>query len=167
LSTQAADEALFRAFVGARNADYYLAYFARAEARGYAPIAWHWPALLLGILWLVYRRLYVAALALFVASNVMGIVAGAAERQWPGSGQPLLLAFIVVALGLWLPLNANALYYRHARAVVDAARRLHPGNVEAQTALVASRGGVRPQLAAALIVLFIVSMLLSAPIAQA
>jgi hypothetical protein len=167
LTAPASDEALLRAFVGPRNADYYLAYFARAEARGYAPISWHWPALLLGILWLVYRRLYVAALALFVASNLIGIVAGAAEQQWPGSGNPILMTFLVAVMGLWLPLHANALYYRHARAAIEAARTLYPGDVAAQTASMASRGGVRPQFAAALVALIVLSLLLSAPVTQA
>ena len=159
----ASDEALLRAFVGPRNEAYYLAYFARADARGYAPISWHWPALCFGMLWLVYRRLYPWALALFAAPYVAMLVAAAAEHWMPGSGAPVQWTLVLGLLGVWLPLNANAIYYRYARGAVAAARLLHPGNVAAQTALLSSRGGVRPQLPLVLLGVMLMLMLLAGP----
>jgi hypothetical protein len=146
LSDGASDEDLLRAFVGTRAQDYYLAYFARARARGYAPIAWHWPALFFGILWLAYRRLYPWALALFAAPYIAGFVAALAEQAWPGSGAPLLWTIVLGLLGVWLPLYANALYYRHAIGAIAAARTRHPGDSDAQRAWLATRGGALPLL---------------------
>jgi len=148
---------LYSAVIGQRNQNYYLSYFHRADARGYAPIAWHWPVLFMGLLWLVYRKQYRFALIAFALPNFAAIFATAANTALPGSGEPLLF-IIVGAFGfVWLPLKANALYYQWARHEVDVARALLPNQPAAQEAHLLKRGGTNDQLP--LIVLAIMLLL--------
>jgi len=150
-------DALYRAVIGRRNQNYYLSYFRRADGRGYAPIAWHWPILFIGLFWLLYRKQYRFALIAFALPNFAAILATAINAALPGSGEPLL----VVAVGgfgfVWLPLKANALYYQWARHEVDVARALLPNQPAAQEAHLQKRGGTNDQLP--LIVLAVVLLL--------
>jgi hypothetical protein len=167
-TTRADDEALLRAFVGPRGQDYYLAYFARAEARGYAPIAWHWPVLAFGVLWFLYRKLYLWALVVFLIPYLFAAIATLAEHFLPGTGAPLLWALLVGFLILWLPLYTNGIYYRHARAAVATVRRLQPGNRDAQIAMLEAAGGASPQAPLLLLgVLLLTSLLLGALVGSA
>lgn len=140
------DESLYRACIGQRHQDYYLAYFRRADARGYAPIAWHWPVLFIGLFWLLYRKQYRFALIAFALPYFAAIIATAVNTALPGSGEPLL----VVAVGgfglVWLPLNANAIYYRWVRREIDIARAISPNQPAAQEAHLQARGGTNNQL---------------------
>jgi hypothetical protein len=153
------DEALYRAYVGPRGQAYYLAYFARADRRGYAPIAWHWPALVFGVLWFLYRRLYFWALGLILAPYGIAALAAVVEGLVAGAGRIVSWTLLVGILLLWLPLQANAIYYRHARAAMAAVRRIHPGNRTQQIATLAAAGGVRPQAPVILVALLLLASL--------
>lgn len=72
--------ALYRAALGPWNADKYLAAFARFDAAGRRSLQWHAPAALLGLVWLVFRRLWVAALAYACVALILGVLIG---WQWP------------------------------------------------------------------------------------
>ena len=39
------NDELYADVIGPTHTSYYLAYFKRADERGYAPLAWHWPVL--------------------------------------------------------------------------------------------------------------------------
>jgi len=162
----ASDEALYRAFVGPRNQDYYLAYFARADARGYAPISWHWPVLAVGLLWFIYRKLYLLAFVTFVFPYLASILGALAERFVAGSGAPLAWILVLGFYAVWLPLHANAYYYRQARTAIEATRVALPGRPEEQAALVAARGGVHVQLPMIMLTLLVLLMVLSGSIGQ-
>lgn len=105
---------LYRAAIGPRGQDAYLQHFLRFDMAGKADITWHWPASLITLNWLIYRKLwrgvftYLATLMglflvifgggklLFAYSNTMGVA--------------LLLAFLLAACvvpGLY----ANAWYH--------------------------------------------------------
>ena len=139
-------DALYRAVVGRRNQNYYLSYFHRADDRGYAPIAWHWPILFLGVLWLLYRKQYRFALIAFVLPNFAAILAGAINTAIPGSGEPLLAVAVGVFGFVWLPLKANAIYYQWVRDELAMARALLPNQPAAQEAHLQKRGGTNDQL---------------------
>ena len=139
-------DALYRAVIGRRNQNYYLSYFHRADARGYAPVAWHWPIFFLGVFWLLYRKQYRFALIAFALPYFALLLATVINTAVPGSGGPLLWIF-VGAFGFgWLPLKANALYYQWARHEVDMARALMPNQPAAQEAHLEQRGGTNDQL---------------------
>ena len=148
-----ADEPLYRAFVGPLGQRHYLAYFARADARGYPPISWHWPALLFGVLWLIYRKLYRVALIGFVAPY-LAIAAGAvAEHLVPRTGSFVAWALLVAFFAVWLPLNAHALYYKQARAAIAQMRAIYPARQDAQVTALGVIGGAHRGLPLALLVL--------------
>ena len=143
---QAPSDALYRAVIGPRNQAFYLSYFRRADGRGYAPIAWHWPVLFVGMFWLLYRKQYRFALIVFTLPYLAALAAAASNTALPGSGEPLLIAALVGFGFIWLPLNANGLYYRWVRNEIDAAHALLPGQLDAQAAHLQLRGGTNQQL---------------------
>ena len=54
----APSEDLYADVIGPTNTKYYLAYFKRADERGYTPLAWHWPVVFLAVFWFLYRKQY-------------------------------------------------------------------------------------------------------------
>ena len=119
-----ADEPLYRAFIGKLGLEHYLAYFARADARGYPPISWHWPALFFGVLWLIYRKLYRVALIAFLVPYVAMAIGAGAEHLVAKSGNAVAWALLFGFFAVWLPLNAHALRslncYRHIEEKTEA-----------------------------------------------
>jgi hypothetical protein len=144
--TPAHRQRLYQAIVGERHQDYYLSYFARADARGYPPISWHWPVLFFGVFWFLYRRMYRWALASFALPYLAAFVAAGIEQFIPGAGRPLLWTAIVGFYVVWLPLVSNGLYYKQAQRLIGAAQVLHPADEHAQATILAARGGVHSQL---------------------
>ena len=64
----------------------------------------------------------------------------------PGSGRPLLVLAVVGFGFVWLPLNANGIYYHWARDEIERARIEYPGQIDAQQRFLEARGGVNAQL---------------------
>ncbi len=94
------------AFIGPQ-ADKYLERFKQFETSGrvrFTP-TWHWPAALVGFWWLLYRKLYLWAVAAVVLAFI-----------------PLANLFAMVGFGL----GANYLYYRHAQKKVEGLRTALP-----------------------------------------
>ena len=75
---------LYRAVIGTRKQEFYLPYFRRAEERGFPPLSWNWPVFFFGILWFLYRKLYVWALIVFFFPTFAVLVAGVVEGFMPG-----------------------------------------------------------------------------------
>ena len=152
---------LYRAVIGAPSQEFYLSYFRRADARGYAPISWHWPVFVVGLFWLLYRKQYRFALIVFGLPYLVAMVAAVLDSVLPGSGRPLL-AIAVGAFGFaWLPLNANGIYYRWARSEIDRACAEFPGQRDAQLRRLEARGGVNGQLPYVILVSFMVFSILA------
>ena len=63
LSALPAVASLYRAAIGPLGADYYAAVFDRFETAGRSRPSWNWAAALLTLNWLLFRRLWLAALA--------------------------------------------------------------------------------------------------------
>ena len=157
---------LYRAVIGEPNQEFYLSYFRRADARGYAPISWHWPVFVVGLFWLLYRKQYRFALIVFGIPYLAAFVATAIESVLPGSGRPLL-AIGVGAFGfVWLPLNANGIYYRWVRQQIDRARSEFPGQVDAQLRHLEGRGGVNGQLPYVILISFMVFSILAGSLSR-
>lgn len=137
---------LFAAVIGNRGRDFYLPYFGRAEQRGYAPLSWNWPAFLFGFFWFLYRKLYLWALVVFCFPSFAVLIAEAVARVWPTAEAPVLMTLVVGFHMLYLPANANAMYYRRARREIERARSAHPGQRAAQLKRLATVGGCNTNL---------------------
>ena len=158
---------LYQAVIGLDNQDYYLSYFRRADARGYAPVSWHWPALFIGFFWLLYRRQY--QWALIYMSVSVGALLTASVFYAMGAGSivtPLYYAAMILFQAVYMPLHANAIYYRWVRNEVAAARARYPGQSRQQLEHLESRGGVFKSLPLVVVGILTLLMMLSAPFTQ-
>ena len=139
-------ETLYRAAVGARRQDFYLAYFQRAHQRGYAPMSWNWPVFFFGFFWFLYRKLYLWALLVFLFPSGAAIASGIVEGLVPGLGQPVMMTLIVGFNLIYLPLHANGIYWRWARREIERARAGHPAQHAAQLEHLDAAGGCNSNL---------------------
>ena len=51
-------EALYRAAVGAKKADFYVPKFLRFDEANASKLSWNWPAFFVSFYWFLYRRMY-------------------------------------------------------------------------------------------------------------
>jgi len=141
----APDDDLLAAFVGPKNADYYLPKFERFES-GSNAATWHWPAFFISSLWLLYRKMWGWAFLYWIAlpTGLTAITAlimalfpdpetGAAFGNAVYYGAYVLIAFVA------LPMYANRLYYNHAQKKIQKIRENVPAPRE--QALEAARVG--------------------------
>ncbi len=129
------------AYVGPKNADYYVRQFGQFEAQD-SSVSWNWPSFFLATIWFLYRKMWLNALAywlglpivLTVLSTIITTVAG------PGAGSTFYYGAYIVTAFVLVPMFANRLYYRHAQAKIRkvAARSSTP---EQQAAELARVGG--------------------------
>lgn len=156
------DAALYAAVVGEKNRDYYMAYFQRADARGYPPIAWHWPAFFIGMFWLLYRKQHRWALIYFMVPFGIVMLGSVVESVLPGTGTIITYGGVIAFQLIYFPLQANGIYFRWARDAVARARTELPGQETRQHEYLGRVGGVNnhlPFIVVALLILF--SMLTS------
>lgn len=120
------EEEAWSAYIGERNTAYYLDRFERMKRGGSAP--WHWPGFFVTWYWMLYRKLWLAALAYFFLPTIVmavleGIVAASSRTpQGLAAGMGVLWVVYVVA---WLAvpaLIANRLVYGKAKKVIARAR---------------------------------------------
>ena len=128
LSDESATSALYRAALGPVGVDHYLPVFVRFDLADRAGSGWNWAACLCTVGWMIFRRMWGAALVyagVFVAAaltcGVFLVLAfqAPAQVQW-GIGLAALLAAFVVP-GVW----GDAWLYTHcrkrmARALADS-----------------------------------------------
>ncbi|MEN9462290.1 MAG: hypothetical protein RLZZ355_220 [Pseudomonadota bacterium] len=117
-SETSATAELYRAAIGSIHADDYLPVFERFEAADRAGPSWNWAAALLTLNWMVFRRLWGAALAylgLLATAGLLLLGIGrlvfglSADVQWALLALLVLLAIAVP--GLW----GHALLYKACR----------------------------------------------------
>lgn len=158
---------LYRSVIGESNQDFYLSYFRRADARGYAPISWHWPVFVIGLFWFLYRKQYRFAVIVFGMPYLAALIAALINTAIPGSGQPLLVLAVFGFGFVWLPLHANGVYYRWVHDEIGRARIEFPGQIDAQKRYLEARGGVNGQLPYLVLIGFMVmSMMLAGSVSQ-
>lgn len=123
-SAQSVTTTLYRAAIGPINRDYYLPILTRFEAVDKAAPSWNWSACLYTLNWMMFRRLWGAAMtyAAMVACapillfGIGGLVLGFSEAQEIGLGAA------IAALCFLLPgLFGNALLYAACRKKMEYA----------------------------------------------
>lgn len=112
---------LYEAVVGPRNRDYYLRRFERFEQGG-SRLSWHWPAFLVTFFWLLYRKMWLAAVLFFFLPSILFIpFTMMAEAIAPGSEGAASFAYLAwFGVYFFLPaMFANSLYFSHCRSKID------------------------------------------------
>ena len=99
--------ALSRLALGPVNTDYYLAVFERFDDAGRTRTTWNWAACLFTLNWMVFRKIWGAALVYVAAAEGLALVVfglGRSFLQWPQGvewgvlGTVALMAFVVPGL---------------------------------------------------------------------
>jgi type IV pilus assembly protein PilA len=117
-------EALYRAAVGPKKADFYVPKFIRFDQPGASRLSWNWPAFFFSFYWFLYRRMY-ATWAIYSLLIPIGIGVASAILAGSVSGDGGDLFFSVVTLGYsfgFIPIFANSLYHRAAKKRIGALR---------------------------------------------
>ena len=122
---ESATTALYRAAIGAVNADYYLPIFTRFEAANRVSPSWNWAASLYTLNWLLFRQLWLAA-------GVYGGAVLGTALVWflfPDALEPSLL-LVLGGLSVLVPgFYGNALWHRACRQKMAQALSSHPSLV--------------------------------------
>ena len=96
--------ALYRAALGPVRPERYLALFARFDATGRATTGWNWAASLCTLNWMVFRKLWSAALVYVAAAESLALLVWGVGRpllHWPaGVEWGVLGAFAVLAFAV-------------------------------------------------------------------
>ena len=129
---------LYRAAIGPVSNGYYLPIFSRFEAADRAGISWNTAASLLTLNWLVFRKLWVAALAYVGALVAVGLLVFGIGHLVFQFSDGLLMA-LAVGFGLIafvLPgLFGNALFHGECRKAMAKALTGHSNVADARDAL--------------------------------
>lgn len=127
----------YKAILGPVNQDYYLDMFAGFDRAGAVSVIWHRHAFFASFFWLLYRKMWREALIYFLAPYLLMPLLGVI-------GGPFLvtLGYMLYTVGIvfWLPMYANALYYKHCKkhiATVSASS----GDLQQQLNELSVRGG--------------------------
>jgi type IV pilus assembly protein PilA len=130
-------EALYRAAVGSKKADFYVPKFIRFDEPGASRLSWNWPAFFFSFYWLLYRRMY-ATWAICSLLIPIGIGVASAMLAGSVSGDAGDLFYSVVTLGYsfgFIPIFANSLYHRAVKKRIEALRPKLP-EASAQLAVI-------------------------------
>ncbi len=133
----------FRAILGPNNQEYYLQRFEEYEANGKTTIGWHWPAFFITFYWLLYRKMWLAALLYFILPYVCTSLLGLVSSLLGASGAPMMgIGYLVYILAILLlpPMFANTLYYRHCQSKIRKAEALHSER-QRQLGYLSAKGG--------------------------
>lgn len=134
-------------FIG-KNSEKYLRKFTKFHQNGSESFAatWNWSAFIVPLYWMLYRKLYLWALLVFV----LGII-------------PIVNILSHIAFGV----GGNFIYYKHARKKlreIDGARSYSNGAQRA--AAIARAGGVNKNILVILIAIVIIAILAAIAIPQ-
>jgi hypothetical protein len=127
----------YKAILGPVNQDYYLDMFAGFDRVGAVSVTWHRHAFVASFFWLLYRKMWREALIYFLAPCLLMPLLGLI-----GGTFLVTLGYVLYTVGIvfWLPMYANALYYKHCKkqiAMVFASS----GDVQQQLGELSARGG--------------------------
>ena len=115
---------LYRAALGPMRADYYLKTFTRFDAAGKSGPSWNWAAALLSLNWMLFRKLWIAALGyvgVLVATTLLLFGIGRLVFQLSEETQWLLLAGWIL-LAIAIPgAYGNAWLYAHCNRKMERA----------------------------------------------
>jgi general secretion pathway protein G len=138
IADEPAPEDYYGAFIGPKNQDFYLRYFARRDAGG-SVLSWHWPAFFVTWSWLLTRKMWGLSW-LYLALSLIPLLAAAVAGTTP-SAETLAVQFLWIGFA-WVvfPMFASALYYRHVRNQIAEARAASKESAT-QLARLSARGG--------------------------
>lgn len=156
---------LYRAVIGPRNQDYYLAQFARFDAQGKPSATWHWAAFFTTLNWFVFRKMWGAALwyvTLVVAFALAIFGLGKLAFNYTDEVQNALLLLFLLGMFVTPALLANALYYRFCERRITKALASDSGVQEACDLLASQASSNRRWLILALLNLLLAGLLAGA-----
>ena len=152
-TTPISDEVRYRAAVGPR-ADYYVPRFLSFDRPGASKASWNWPAFFVTFPWMLYRRMWLTALVVFLISIGVGIVAGVVTAMLgEHSGSLAGLAIAVIYSFILVPLFANALYHAHIKRRIASVTQ--SGLDEVQSVRALERGPQTSVVAVIIVVLIL------------
>jgi Tfp pilus assembly protein PilE len=133
-------------FVGG-NAEKYLTKFRKFSVNGQDVFAatWHWPALLFGFFWFLYRKMYLWALLAFILG---------------------MIPYVNFAAAIFFGIRGNYMYYQHAKKKLAELQATLPPSGAQRTAMIAKKGGVNVIAIVLPIVLFVFAILAAIAIPQ-
>ncbi len=136
-------EELYKAVIGPKNQDAYLRYFLRADSLGKTPVSWHWPAVFFTFNWMLYRKMWGAALTYFflpylvlIPIAVIAGLLGKSSDAFVGIAYLLYLASLFIAP----PLFAHAAYYKHCKKKIAQVQKSST-DLQRQLGELTGRGG--------------------------
>jgi type IV pilus assembly protein PilA len=121
-------EALYRAAVGPKKADFYVPQFRRFDQPGASRLSWNWSAFFASFYWFLYRRMY-ATWAIYSLLIPIGIVIASGIIQGSMGGGSGDLFYLVVTLGYRfgvIPMLANSFYHQAVKKRIEALRQKVP-----------------------------------------
>ncbi len=108
---------IYKAVIGPKNQDKYLHYFLGADRLGRAPVSWHWPALFVTLSWLLYRKMWLAALVYFLLPYLVLIPLSIAAAAMGSASNFAAYAYVIFIAALFIvpSMYAKAAYYKHCK----------------------------------------------------
>jgi hypothetical protein len=121
--TTVVSDAEIRAFVG-RNADYYLGKWPKTRGGSRRAKGFNWAALLVGVCWLVYRKMYLSASIVYATLALAVVGTRFAESAGVVTARPTspALRFSGLAFSFLCGIFGNALYLAHAKRGIARVR---------------------------------------------
>lgn len=138
-----ADEPLWRAAIGPKNADHFLPIFAGFAVAGKPSLSWNTPAFFVTYFWLLHRKLWSRVALYFFVPLVISVVVSVAQAAGGKDAAGLfLLIWLAYLAGMFLVpgLGGNGWLYKKYKALIAEAKAMHK-TLDAQVAYVAAKGG--------------------------
>ena len=133
------DEEIIRAFVQ-KNSDYYLLKW-KLMAETFSKTSWNWASFLLGMWWLVYRKMYLYAFLLFLITLITWI--------------PILGWIVALVIWVSMGLFGNYIYGQYVYKKLKELSLIAKSNDELRM-LAMQKGGTSILAVVVLIVLFLI-----------
>lgn len=150
----------YAAFIGTSGQAYYLRKFAQFDAAGGAGASWNWPSFFVAFYWMLYRKMWLNALAYFLAPYllmfVVGMIGGLSGTGGSGAAGMLGAGWLLYTAVIFFvfPIYADALYYRHCKKKIAEISNAQPP--QQRMAQIAAAGGTSNiALIVALILIFV------------
>jgi Tfp pilus assembly major pilin PilA len=147
----------WEAAVGYKNTDYYLTQFQKFANSGVSA-SWNWPAFFITFYWLLYRKMWLYALAFFIFPYILLILFGIILGM-SGSDPSSLIAgiFWLLYIGIsfiLIPIYANGIYYRRVENKI-AAVKVGSADNEKRLRILSAKGGTSSAAIIVILVIFI------------
>ncbi len=133
---------VYKAILGPRNQGAYLRHFSRFDSDGKTSTSWHWPALFVTFYWLLYRKMWLNALAYFLLPFIAIVLLAIGASA--GMSENIIVGLSVLFLAIiWLlpPIYANAIYYRHCKKIIQKKARSPSYDLPGLLEGLSSKGG--------------------------